>query len=254
MKDKKNLLKPLDGWNEVFITDPLTAPLGLRLAKFSWVHPLFFTLLSFLSKLSAAILIFKQFYWQAGLVYWVSILFDGLDGKIARLQRKNILLHGVLDIVSDQVANTIILLIMTFIFSEYQLYFILFLAGLYIYEVTLCLRSDMRCRFIKHKSWNNVQETINNYTEVLQELPSDLGVARDVIKACLYTYQALLSVTRRFRTYPYPTIVDAEFLLFVVFLITQKPYFVFLSVLFLLPDVLNSFILTTVLALRFNKV
>lgn len=242
----ESTLKSLDGWTEVFIIDPPTSIISKFLAKINFIHPLHLTALSIISGLFAAYNLFNGNVFFAGILFFLSIFFDGMDGKIARRRKKSIILHGAFDVTLDQVRNISMIFALTMHFPQYNLFFLLFLSMVFLYEVTLVLRTDIRYRFM-NRNWNSMQEVKDNYEEEIQNMKTPF------LQLLLNIYNFLFSKTRKLRTYPYSTVVDAEFMLFVVFTLTGNFYILILSILFLLPDLLISILLTGIFALKFSN-
>lgn len=245
--NKKNdsVLKTLDAWSEVFIIDPPTDIISRVLAKLSFIHPLHLTLLSLIAGIFAAYSLFMGQNIEAGILFFFSIFFDGMDGKIARRKQQNIILHGAFDVTLDQVRNIAMLFALTIRFPQYHLYFLLFLSIIFVYEVTLLIRTDIRYRFMDRR-WNTMKQVKDNYEAEIQAMKVPF------LKKLLGVYNFFFQKTIKLRTYPYPAVVDAEFTLFVLFTITGNFWLLLLSIAFLVPDLIISCTLTALFALKFS--
>lgn len=239
---KSELLKDLDGWTEVFIVDPITLPLVKGIYP-RLRNPLVLTALSFSIGILAGILILMDQYVIGSLLFFSSIIFDGMDGKLARLVNNPRLsrIHAIFDLMLDVIRNVFVLLVMTIKFPEYSLLLFGFLGLLFIYEASYCLRLELRQRagIVTSYSMNSL---ISQYSNILGKR----GASAQLFGA----YFKLFDRTKTLRTYPNPTIVDAEFILFVVFPFFPNLYSIILALIFLLPDVAVSLFLTIKLATR----
>jgi len=118
---RRSLLKPFDAWTEVFISDPLTTSIAVQLSKIKGIHPLHLTAISQFLKLSAAAFYFiflDPFTIIPPILFFLGILVDSMDGKIARLTGKDIELHGTIDFITDQLSIAVVFLSMLFAFSS----------------------------------------------------------------------------------------------------------------------------------------
>jgi len=68
---------------------------------FAGWHPHALTLAALLLGAATAVALAFQFYLPAFLLWWLNRIFDGLDGTVARLRRRQSDLGGYLDILSD---------------------------------------------------------------------------------------------------------------------------------------------------------
>jgi len=239
---KSQHLKDMDGWKEVLLIDPITSPLAILISKkvkILWL-PILVSLLAFLFKFLSAFAILHKIFVLAVILYLFSDILDGLDGKIARLQNNENIskLHGRIDIIGDSIGNAIILFSLFYIFRECSLYIFTYVLLLYIYEVSYAIRIESRWREGDKPSYS-MKDTIETYKERM------LTHGGALAKLTLL-YSKLLSITSKFRTYPNPTLVDSEFVLFVIFPLIPSKSTLIIAILFLLPDVIISLILTFV--------
>ncbi len=73
-------------------------------------NPNFFTLMGFFATLAASVLIFKGFWFLAGLAVILSGIFDLFDGVVARRLGRVTALGGFLDSVLDRYSDLLLLL------------------------------------------------------------------------------------------------------------------------------------------------
>jgi len=88
-KRKKQIAKEVDAFVTVVLIDPIAIPLARILAKLR-VHPNNITVIGILVAISAAVLFaIGPSYWPlASVMYYISILLDCVDGKVARATGK----------------------------------------------------------------------------------------------------------------------------------------------------------------------
>lgn len=250
MPNKKNnkeiILKDLDGWVEVFIFDPLTLPLIKPLSKIS-TNPLVYTSLTIIITLVASFSVLEKQFVIASILYFLSVVTDGIDGKIARYNNQKIIIHGVLDVMTDQLRNAVFMISLYFALPQFKLYLFIFILALLTYEFSYAIRLEMKTRNFNDQPRNYSLKQLKDYYE------KQISKGNSHLRNLLDFYNLLFNLSSKFRTYPFPTIVDAEFLLFIVFVATQKLIVILLAILFLVPDISMSIFLTLTLATRLQK-
>lgn len=252
------LLKPLDAWTEVIISDPLTNPIAVRLAKISSIHPLQITLVGVLLKFAASIIFLtspmltEHYTFPLPLLsippilFFMGILADSIDGKVARLTGKDVELHGTLDFISDQIVNSIYFLSMVILFLEtsYTRWMIVWYILLYL---TMSIAST-RNRLLSALGGIDTDRTSDLRAMYEKAMPL---VMKGRIAGALYKrYTSFLDKTLRHRLYTHPTGVDSELIFFVVFPLfaslypSVAVYFLAASVILLIPDLIYYAIIT----------
>lgn len=243
MKKKDKVLKDLDGWIEVFVIDPITRPIVGVCSQVS-SNPLFFTAISVILTLIAAILLFYGHHVYAVVLYFLSIVSDGVDGKIARYKQNKIIIHGVLDVMTDQLRNAVYLIALYLRYPHLQIFILLFVILLLTYEFNYAIRLETKTRFFPDQPRDYSLIKLKKYyeSEMKDMNPSFLKI--------IQWYNSLFTFTSRYRTYPFPTIVDAEFVFFVIVVATLNPIIAVIGVLMLIPDTAMSIALTFILGKR----
>jgi len=199
---KKQVEKPRDAWTEVLITDIITTPLSYLVYKnfTSPMLPYVFTIISFLMRISAAYTFYMANIITGGVLFFLSILTDGLDGKLSRIIfGKDPKLRGLLDFLLDQIGLgfTLICLFLYFIRSYASLH------ALAIFVLTISLYVQQAC------------------TSSLFRLRSELGITKPLSVSfsnniLVKYYVSIQKLFDRYRLMIHPTSVDAEFIVFVV--------------------------------------
>jgi len=246
---KNNLLKSLDAWTEVLISDPLTNRIAVRLSKIRGIHPLHITAVSqFLKLLGAA------FYFSSSdsnmiippILFFLGILVDSIDGKVARLTGKSMRIHGSLDFISDQVSNSIFFFSMLIAFGQEKEYFLWMIVWYVILFINMSLTST-RYRllsFLGGVDADSIEELRGKYDAALP-----LMMQRRFLKKLYLAYSLLLEKTSKHRLVPHPTEVDSELVFFVIFpiLVSMGSPLAFplllLSVALLIPTITYSSVL-----------
>jgi len=243
---ENKLLKSLDAWSEVFISDPLTDPIAIRLSKVRGIHPLHITAVSqFLKLLGAA------FYFSfpnsniivPPILFFIGILVDSMDGKVARLTGKSIKLHGSLDFISDNISNSIFFLSMVIAFHSNEEFFLWMLIWYVISYINMSLAST-RYRLISSLGGANTDKPLELREKYEAALPFILPWK--FLKKLYLAYMKLVDKAANHRLFAHPTVVDSELVFFVIFpiLVTVGGQSAFpvllLSVFLLFPDIIYS--------------
>jgi len=229
----------LDSWSDVFIFDPLSMPLASRLAS-AKTKPYYVTSLSLFAGTLAGASVLNGMYKPASFLYFISVLLDSVDGKLARLLGEEKMLRRVFDQVADQTVFAILVTCIILRNPNYAPQFTVLLLIILMYEVTLALRLDMA----RQVSGAPINEKIKIYSSALSFNKSTRSLLR--------LHNKLLSYSKRFRTWPYPKLSDIHLLL-ILFLLTLSCYIPYLMILFALPDFLTSFIISITLAGKVDR-
>jgi len=222
---KKQVEKSRDAWTEVLITDIITTPLSYLIYK-SFTSPLLpyvFTIISFIIRIIAAFMFYMTNIIIGGALFFLSILTDGLDGKLSRIIfGKDPKLRGLLDFLLDQIGLgfTLICLSLYFIRS-YELSHVISIIIL-----TISLYVQQAC------------------TSSLFRLRSELGITKPLSSSfsnnvLIKHYINVQKLFDKYRLIFHPTSVDAEFIVFVAGPFLKFPITLFwLALLFVLIDTL----------------
>lgn len=240
--DQNNIvLKDLDAWAEVFIVDPITLPLTKQIYKVL-KNPLILTSSSFLLGISSAIFLFFGINYLCSIFFFLSTILDGMDGKLARLvnNKRIITVHGTFDVFLDIIRNVILLLVLNYKYPELSSWIMLYFGVLFVYEASYAIRLELRHRMGSTTGYS-MTNLISEYEKIITK---DTSFGR-----LIGIYLMLLQKTRKFRTYPNPTLVDSEYVLFILLPLFGNFEIVLLSILFLLPDTFISGFLTIKLSL-----
>lgn len=103
-----NELKAIDAPIEVLLFDPLTRPIAARIAKVS--GPLPVTYSAFLARLAGTGMVVLHLWYGAAVALFLGFVLDAVDGKVARIRRVQVGIHGTVDFLLDQVALVFVLL------------------------------------------------------------------------------------------------------------------------------------------------
>lgn len=216
---KQRALKERDAWIEVFVCDPVTLPIAYVLANYTRAHPLHVTILAFALRLSAAIFFYYGWLIYAGIFAVAGFLFDGVDGKLARILQQDETLRGTVDFVLDQIG----LMAMIIGFALYaarsgdtQLFLLLLLwtiASFIVMSLTSTLNRLRVEAGIKSMD-EAVAEAKAIYATGITTLTA--GLVRTMLAGLVKTYYRIEEKLARYRTYFYPTAIEAGALLFML--------------------------------------
>jgi phosphatidylglycerophosphate synthase len=256
---RRSLLKPFDAWSEVFIADPLTTHIAVQLAKIPGIHPLHITAISqFLKFLGAAFYFIypDPFTVIPPILFFFGILFDAMDGKIARITGKDIELHGTLDFTTDQITIVVFYLSMLFAFeSQSELIPWMYVWMLMLF-VLISLTSSLH-RLQASLGGVNVDDR-DELREKYDEIFSST-IQNNFLKKILQIYSKMIEKAAKYRVFPRPTTPDSEFLFFVIFPILvalNSPFAIYvliISVIFFIPDILHIGALVMILTKRLGN-
>ena len=138
-------------WYAALIVRPLTILVMLVIADWRWVTPNRLTTAANLCKLGAAALILEPRWWiAAALLLQLGVLFDHLDGTIARYRRTFTRLGSFYDKVSDMVTWTAIMLAAGWVVYEH---------GGHAYYLALATASVAALNIVGYMKWLVQAET-----------------------------------------------------------------------------------------------
>lgn len=231
------ILKSKDAWFEVILVDPITLILSKFLIKLK-TNPILLTFIAFFLRILAGILfLFSHFIFGAILAY-LGILFDGMDGKVARGLKKFTLKQGTLDFILDQMAFAFILLCfaLNFMFLNINLLNLLIVfLWLLFYYVLMSLTSTKHRLFVEKRIKSmNLKEHRKYYDKVLNESKKPLKIIKHV-------YIKLENLFGKFRMIPFPSTIEAEFFIFIFAPLFFNYFWVMglIGVLCFIPDILS---------------
>ncbi|MFP5257308.1 MAG: CDP-alcohol phosphatidyltransferase family protein [Acidimicrobiia bacterium] len=95
------ILKPVDAWWTVLLTDPFAVRLAAALRRATAITPTHLTLAAHLLGVVGALLILHESLLAAGLLFELRFVLDCADGKLARLRGTSSAAGAVLDFVGD---------------------------------------------------------------------------------------------------------------------------------------------------------
>ena len=87
IKDIKQTLKPEDAFVTVYLVDPIAVRFLHILANYTKITPNQISLLAFVFGVISALLFYLGHFWIGAISYYLSFLFDCMDGKLARLKK-----------------------------------------------------------------------------------------------------------------------------------------------------------------------
>ncbi len=102
-EDIENVIKKKDAWWTVLVIDHIAIPLTLFVANYiPFLSPNIFTLSSLITSLLAAFYFFKERFLLGAVLYEIAFLFDCIDGKLAKLTKRQSISGLWLDKISDK--------------------------------------------------------------------------------------------------------------------------------------------------------
>jgi phosphatidylglycerophosphate synthase len=226
----------IDAWSDVFLFDILSAPLARFLGKID-LDPFIITFLSLATGVSSALTMLLGLPHLAALLYFLSVLLDSLDGKLARLSGRESMVRRLVDQISDQVVFALLIISIIFKRSEHGMLFSVIIILILLYEVSLVLRLDM-APLLREDS---MSKRIEGYSALLDH--------KGFIGRLLRIHDGLLNITTRFRTWPYPKLADLHVLL-IIYLLIPNPVLPYLMILSICPDLIISLFLAVAVARR----
>ncbi len=232
--------KELDAWSERFIFAPLGSLL-LPLLKNLKINPLVITLTSLVFGLASAFFILKQSFYLAGIFYFISVLLDNVDGRLARVINRETQLRKTIDQLVDQIVLIFIMIALSVTIGK-TIFFLIIVSLLFIYEVSFALRMIIRLESKIQSS--SMGETLKSYSDVLLHRTKSTIISRFV-----NIHNKLLKTSRKIGTWPYPKLADIHFLLF-LYILFRSDIFLLLCIIVILIELLLSSILTIILSMR----
>lgn len=248
-------LKPSDAWVEVLAIDPITLPIARLVSRISWVHPLHFTILALTVRLLAAWQFAFASLFFGGAFAFGGMLFDGLDGKVARIKQKMIVIHGTTDVILDQFANSVMALaLMVRMLRDDSDLTVLFIGlWLALWLVYLNVTSNKH-RLISELGGfpKNRGARLALYKEDFANLSPALGSALNKLGTLAVNAELACN---RLRTTFRPTVIESEFVLFVVGpLIGAMTISAGVAALLVVPDTVLELAFVAVLVARRSRV
>jgi len=108
---RRNLYKPTDGPVSRWFNRPISTRISLFLFRHTdWATPNLFTIVSFISALTAGLLFLNEQLILGGILVHLSSILDGVDGELARLREKTTMFGRTLDSVLDRLGDVSIIL------------------------------------------------------------------------------------------------------------------------------------------------
>jgi phosphatidylserine synthase len=101
---KKKALKIEDALIEVLLVDTPSLYVAYFLAKHKPIHPVIISVMAFAMRIISAALFFSGHLFYGGIFSFCGLFLDCLDGKVARITQKDIVLQGTVDFLLDQIA------------------------------------------------------------------------------------------------------------------------------------------------------
>jgi len=256
----RRFLKPIDAWSEVLITDPLTNKIALQISRIKGIHPLHVTVVGLFLKLLAS-----GFYFTYAdptiiivpVIFFLGILVDGMDGKVARLTGKDIVLHGSADFICDQIVNSIFFLSMLIAFQSSSEYLIWMYIWFVIFFINMSLQST---KYRLHSSLGKVNPDSVDEMKKRYDAALPPFLKNRIVKKAYNAYLNLYERTSKHRLDAKPSEVDSELVFFVIFPLlfalgyTNLSYYVLIaSVILLIPALIYAIILCFVLTKKLGS-
>ena len=231
------ILKSKDAWFEVIFVDPITLFFAKKLIKIK-TNPLMLTLFAFLLRISAGIAFVLNYFLIGAILAYLGILFDGMDGKVARGLNKFTLQQGTLDFILDQIAFAFILLCfaLNFIyFNPNLLNLLVIFLWLLFYYILMSLTSTKHRLLLEVgiKSMN-MKEHRNHYDKILKKSKKSLKFIKDI-------YMKLDNLFGKFRMIPFPSTIESEFFIFIFAPLFFNYFWILglVGVICFIPDILS---------------
>lgn len=221
---RRQFMKDVDTWSErIFCDEPGVLVAYILINKFSKNKklPYLLTITTFVVRLFSALLFFINQYLLGAILFYISMILDCADGVCSRaIYKKDPILRGFIDVLFDNISLVLLLYIIA-IKKPNLVYFILIIALMYyLYEFGVATQYLLFPKLNKAIGISAFEE------QPKQSKP----VQRYLTIRKLFMDKGMVF---------YPTVVDAEFLMFVVL-----PIFSFESVLILEVAIFCVFIHT----------
>lgn len=103
---KNKLLKSVKikaPWTIVYLVDPIAIPGALLLSKIKFIHPNFITLSGFFLTLLATLSFFTGYFIFGAIFYYILLIIDTMDGKVARIKNMTSEFGSRLDSIADKI-------------------------------------------------------------------------------------------------------------------------------------------------------
>ncbi len=210
--------KRIDTWVERILCDKLATLIAYSLYVFLnkiRLLPYYVTIISFSLRLLTALLFFHGRYLQGAILYFLSMICDCTDGILSRAYfGRDPELRGTLDVAFDQIGLSIVLVSLGFRFysvgsNELILYLLFYVTIVFLYEFSAATRFRIFSKLSLDPDCSMLDSV---------RLPQNVEQSR-IVKYYLKFHNVFESRGMIF----YPTIVDSEFLLFVVAPVLRFP-------------------------------
>ena len=230
---ESHVLKRQDAAVEIVLIDYPTLKLAEAISKRWTVSPLVFTGLAFLARI-IAVLAFVQ-----GLLPWGAVgvfagmLFDGTDGKLARIQGRDANRVGAFDFISDQLATLILaggLTVHLFPFGIVDTMAVYSWVAVYV----MCLAVGSTYFRL---SPNSLRDSGSKSVESSSGHFGSDGVLSRLARY----YFSWVRRLARFRLTPYSTVVDSEFVIFVLYPLFQQISIIWFASVLMAPNLVYLF-------------
>jgi len=197
--------KRLDAWTEVLIVDVIATPLAYIIFVFSksGLLPYILTTLTFFTRIFASMFFFSSQIIYGGLAFLISIILDGIDGKVSRAiyGGKDPILRGTLDFNLDAIGLS------------------LSLVGLISHFINngLMIEAELTS-VITILYYLNVSFTSSKFRLMAQNDLSPEVSLGEIYPDSIFIklYWSLQKKLSKYRLMAHPSSVDAEFLLFII--------------------------------------
>ncbi|MFA5755405.1 MAG: CDP-alcohol phosphatidyltransferase family protein [Candidatus Paceibacterota bacterium] len=208
---KKNYFKSRDTWTERFIFLNFSVFLAWLILKLNQSKklPYLLTVGNLLIYLIGAASLYFGFYKIGGMLWFIAMVIDNIDGTIARfLYGQDPPQRGSLDLMVDSFAASIILLTIFAVMIQKAIYFGVFLVFLYAIFLFILYVLTSTVYRLRSEFPNRLKDLIFNKKDekYYEFIPSFL----------IKIYFKIDKITLKYQTLPLPTACDSAFLIYVV--------------------------------------
>ena len=200
--------KEYDAITEVFLFSVFGSIILRLIGKRAFkISPLYLTLATFVFGIATLFLLFFGFSLFAFIVYFVSLVLDNIDGRVARLQGSEGMWRATMDQLFDQIILCSLIFMYILIIDDSWVIWIMLLILMYLSEVLFILNVNLNATLKTRK-----QETNG---ENLASTDDNVNNAVGSVNAFIKKYGVL----------PYPTLSDLRllvglYLIFSVFIVS----------------------------------
>ncbi len=236
---ERGLKKKPDALSEVLLADPISLPIAYMISRYAPVHPLVVSAFAFGARILAA--------WQfavgnlvsGAVLAFVGFVLDAVDGKVARMTRRDEVLHGSFDFMLDSLAFVLMGLGLSYWARQAANDWTLL--GLLAWMGSVSFFLAVSSTAYRLAAASGITETTRRgagdaVSRLLEGREGD--PTAQVMLSVYRAYVRLWKRAARYRLLPLPNIVDSEVVLFVMAPLFGVPsWLVFLAVAFVLPDI-----------------